>query len=294
MSGKKDPKAHGKRIADAAKAVFIDAVCAGARVADAAAVAGHTVPGFQKLAKREAAFRAGWNAARKAATAAMAAARAERWAQASGELDGFTQLSAGPLHQPAAGPTPPESRGRNGEERIASNNRRVFQRRRMAHVRFDNARQALFLRHFAASCDAGAAAAQAGVAESTVLLRRHRDAAFQAAFDEALQEGYARLGAEALRQRLAAAARLRAAMARTGEMAAAPSTDQDLAGEFERTMKLLARWDRANEAPGVRWVARGRQKAMPFEEAIVMLDRKLVALGVRRGVLPADATEDEA
>jgi hypothetical protein len=156
----------------------------------------------------------------------------------------------------------------------------------MAHVRFDAARQALFLKHFAATCDAGAAAAAAGVAQSTVLLRGHPDAAFREAFDEALQEGYALLGAKALRQRLAAQATLRAAMARTGDVAPAAAADQDLAGEFERTMKLLARWDRGNEPPGIRWIAHGRQKPMSFDDAIEHLDRKLVALGVRRGLLP--------
>jgi hypothetical protein len=255
MSKKSDPKAKRPRISDAAKATFIDAICAGARLTDAAAAAGHSACGFQKLAKREAAFRAGWDAARKAAMAAMAAARA-----------GFGLIP--------------------GEVRITSNNRRIFQRRKMAHVRFDAARQALFLRHFAASCDATAAAAAAGVAESTVLLRRHKDATFAAAFQEALEEGYVRLGAEALRQRLAAQGKLRAAMERTDEVAQTRNPGEDLAGEFERTMKLLARWDRANEPPGVRWIARGRQKPMRFEEAIELLDKKLVALGVRRGIIP--------
>jgi hypothetical protein len=263
MDNKGDSKGKGRRIADSAKAVFIDALCAGARLDDAAAAAGHSLRGFRKLAKREAAFRAGWDAARTAAMAMMAAARSGHGTDAADET-----------------------------VRITSNNQRVFQRRIMVHVRFDTHRQALFLRHFAATCDATAAAAAAGVAESTVLLRRHRDAAFQAAFDDALQEGYAVLSAEALRQRLAAAARLRAAMAGTGEVAALACPDEDLAGEFERTMKLLARWDRKNEPPGIRSIRYGRQKAMSFDEAIHLLDKKLVALGVRRGLLAPEAVEE--
>lgn len=262
MSIEGDSKAKRPRITDAAKAAFIDAVCGGATVAYAAAAAGHSLPGFRRLARREAAFRAGWDAARKAATAAMAAARARR-DEAPGDV------------------------------RVTSNNQRVFQRRTMAHVRFDEGRQALFLKHFAANCDAGAAAAAAGVAQSTVLLRRHKDAAFRAAFDEALEQGYALLGAEALRQRLAAQAQLRAAMARAQDVAPAAAPGEDLAGEFERTMKLLARWDRKNEPPGIRSISHGRQKAASFDEAIELLDRKLVALGIRRGLIPAPAAPSD-
>jgi hypothetical protein len=37
----------------------------------------------------------------------------------------------------------------------------------------------------------------------------------------------------------------------------------------------------------------GSQRATHFDEAISMLDKKLVALAVRRGLSPPDAMEDE-
>jgi hypothetical protein len=70
-----------------------------------------------------------------------------------------------------------------------------------------------------------------------------------------------------------------------------------MAHEFDRVMKLLARWERKDGRLGPRAVSHGKQRAWTFEEAIDALDRKLRALGLRRGIAPpedAAAPDDEA
>ncbi|HEX8480311.1 MAG TPA: hypothetical protein VF650_00225, partial [Allosphingosinicella sp.] len=183
-----------------------------------------------------------------------------------------------PLHQPAAGPPP---RGELGEEKITSNNRRVMQRRKMRHLRFDDRRKGVFLAAFAGSCDLGAAAAAAGVGERTVYYHLQRDPAFAEAFQAALEEGYERLEAELLRQRLEAQERLRSAM-EAAEAAGETLPVADEGVEFDRAMKLLARWERRGGRLGRREVAPVRRRGRTSDEAIELLDRRLDALGVGR------------
>jgi hypothetical protein len=156
---------------------------------------------------------------------------------------------------------------------VRPNGRRRLQLRRMRHVRFDDSRKEAFLNHFAGCCDASESAEVAGVDESTVYKHRRKDPVFAAAFDEALAQGYARLEAEALRQRLEAQKRLRRAIddgVPSGEIAA----------EFERVLKLLQRWDRKSDRPGVRAIAQSRKPALSFEEALALLERKLRNLDI--------------
>ncbi|HEV2747680.1 MAG TPA: hypothetical protein VGW34_10325 [Allosphingosinicella sp.] len=237
---------RGRYIDAAAKAAFLAAFRGGARREEAAKAAGFALNSFYRAAQRDPAFRTALDEAHAASAAA--------------------------------------ERGLGGETRARSNNLRIFQSRRMRHVRFTAARQEVFLAHFSWSCDVVAAAAAAGVSESTVYAHRRKDPAFAAAFQEALEQAYVRLEAEAVRQRLAAQERLRAAIDRA-EPGAAPAA-ADEAAEFERVMRVLARWDRKNGAVGPREWGHGRQKCWSFEEAIVALDSKLCALGVRRGVVP--------
>ena len=168
----------GRRIDAAAKAAFLAALRRGERREDAAAEAGFSLMGFYGARRRDPAFGAGWTEALAASAAAERRVRAyaERGERASGEV------------------------------RIASANRRFYQRRRRRNVRFDAEAQAVFLAHFAATCDTKASAEAAGVSESTVHLHRRTDPAFAAAYDAALAEAYAYLEAEAVRLRLAAQA----------------------------------------------------------------------------------------
>jgi hypothetical protein len=168
--------------------------------------------------------------------------------------------------------------------RIAPHNRRLLQRRRMSWVRFTERRQQIYLDHFAGTADAEAAAAAAGVSSATVQAHCRKHPEFAALRDETLRFAYAKLEAEAVRQRLEAQRRLRENLQPKGE----------LAQEFERVMKLLARYDRRDGRVGPREIGHGRQRRWTFEEAIEALDKKLRALGVRRGIPDADAGEGGA
>jgi hypothetical protein len=65
---------------------------------------------------------------------------------------------------------------------------------------FTAKRKEAFLSHFAATCNAKASARAAGVAHTTVYQHRKSDPAFRAAWEEALDQGYARLEAELVRR----------------------------------------------------------------------------------------------
>src|SRR5439155_1691908 len=71
--------------------------------------------------------------------------------------------------------------------------------------RFDKAKRQTFLEWFAATCNAKQAARRAGVAYSTVYRHRMEDARFAAAWDLALEQGYARLEAKLLEMMFEAA-----------------------------------------------------------------------------------------
>ena len=153
------------------------------------------------------------------------------------------------------------------------NNRRRLQRRRMRHVRFGQARQEVFLNHFAGCGDAREAAQVAGVDHSTVYKRRRKDPVFAAGFDEALEQSYVRLHVEAVRQALLIQKRMRRALDEgvpTGEVAE----------NFELVLKLLDRWDRRNGRIGVRAVAPERRQPLSFDESIALLERKLRNLDI--------------
>jgi hypothetical protein len=163
-----------------------------------------------------------------------------------------------------------------GEERIAPNNLRALQRRKMRHVKFDAKRQEIFLAHFCWSGDTAAAAAAAGVCENTVYNHGRREPAFKAEFQTALAQCYVRLEAEAVRQRLAAQQRLRAAIEESEPNALLSGEEAE---DFDRVMKLLARWDRRGTEPGRREQRPSAERAWTFDEAILALEKRLRALG---------------
>jgi hypothetical protein len=278
MSGTGDSRRWKPPIDAAAKAAFLTALRGGAPRHEAAAAGGYALNSFYRVARSDLAFRAAWDEAH-----AVSAAAERRGCPSSGSACPSTAFG---------GPPPPaswgrNSLGRNGEERIVSNNRRIYQRRKMRHVRFDEARQQAFLAHFCWSCDAIAAAAEAGVSESTVYAHRLKDPAFAEEYQSALEQGYVRLEAEALRQRLAAQQRLREAVERA-EPGAPPLLAADIAAEFERVMKLLARWDRKARRPDSQASPGGGRRVWTFEVAIALLDKRLKALGLAVPPLPPE------
>ncbi|HEX8624679.1 MAG TPA: hypothetical protein VF782_06320 [Allosphingosinicella sp.] len=253
MGGKRKGRGRRPIIDAAAKVALLAALREGRRLDEVAAAYGVTLQAFYAARRRDPLFAAAWWDAH------ALSAEAER--------------------------RPVVEVGEDGDERIASNNRRVIRRRRMRHVRFDARRKGIFLASFAQSCDLLASAAAAGICERTVYYHLRSDPAFAEAFQAALEEGYRQLEAEAARQRLEAQKRIRAAMD-SAEAAGERLPVAEEGIEFERTMRLLARWDRRNGRLGWREVSHGRQRRGTFEEAIVALDKRMRDLGLPRGVLP--------
>lgn len=261
MAGKR--KSLGRRpiIDSAAKVAMLAALREGRRLDRVAAGYGVTLQAFYSARRRDPVFAAAW------ADAHALSAEAERRRPAAGE--------------------PGEAR--DGTT-VASNNRRLLQRRKLRHVRFDARRKGVFLARFERCCDLLAAASAAGVSERTVYNHLQKDPAFAEGFQAALEEGYLWLEAEAVRDRLEAQARLRSAIAAAdaaGE--AVPAAEEGL--EFDRAMKLLARWDRGGGRLGPRQVCHGRRRRWTFDEAIEALGRKMRSLGLGDG--PASATGGE-
>lgn len=256
MGGKRRSPGRRPIVDSAAKVAMLAAIREGRRLDEVAISYGVTLMAFYSARRRDPVFAAAW-------------------------IDAHTLSAEAERALPPAD-TPDEG----GAERIAPNNRRPLQRRKMRHVRFDDRRKGLFLAHFAWSCDLAAAAAAAGVCERTILNHRQRDRAFAEAFQSALEEGVRRLEAEAVRQRLEAQERLRRAVEQA-EAAGEPLPLRELGIEFDRTMRMLARWDRKHGGLGPREVRHGYQAAGSFEQAIVLVDRKLRALGLRTSPPPA-------
>ncbi|HEX8126972.1 MAG TPA: hypothetical protein VF548_15460 [Allosphingosinicella sp.] len=257
--GAKRKKVGRRPIIDsAAKVAMLAALREGRRLDEVAAGYGVTLQAFYSARRRDPLFAAAWRDAHSL------------WAEAERR----------PVEAGAGAET-----GAGGEVRIASNNRRAMQRRRMRNVRFDSARKAVFLAAFERSCDLLEAAAAAGVCERTVYNHLRSDPEFERAFQAALESGYRWLETETVRLRLEAQARLRSAIA-VAESAGEPIPLAEEGLEFDRAMKLLARWDRGGGRLGPRQVGQGRQKRWSFEEAIALLDAKLVNLGLRRGAAP--------
>jgi hypothetical protein len=102
---------------------------------------------------------------------------------------------------PSSGNGPPP---RSGEELGSDPSNYQAGRGRRVQVtgrgreRFDKGKRATFLEWFAATCNATLAAAKAGVNYRTPYRTRMRDAAFAEAWDQALEQGYARLEAKLL------------------------------------------------------------------------------------------------
>jgi hypothetical protein len=240
-----DSRQPGRRLIDAAaKARFLDVLRGGASRQEAAAAAGFPLKSLYTARRRDPVFRLAWT-----------------WAM---ELSVAAEHSQRLAARDAAGAGAPV--------RLASQGGRIVQRRRMRWVRFTEKRQQIFLDHFAGTADCQAAAAAAGVCAATVTAHKRRNPEFAELWNEALQTAYPRLEAEAVRQRLEAQQRLREGLAPTGEVAQ----------EFERVMKLLARWDRRDGRIGPREIGHGKLKRWSFDEAIEALDKRLRALGARR------------
>jgi hypothetical protein len=157
---------------------------------------------------------------------------------------------------------------------IRPTNGRRLQLRRHRRLRFHDWRREVFLAHFAATGNETEAAEAAGVSTATVYRHRVKDPDFATAHQAALDQSYVRLEAEAVRQRLLAQRGMAEALERGLEVEPA------IVAEFERMMKLLARWDRRGGGAGPRTVSPAHRRPWTFEEAIEALERKMRSLGI--------------
>ena len=162
---------------------------------------------------------------------------------------------------------------------IAAANGRKLQKRRVRRTRLNDERRQRFLDHFAATCDATASAEAAGVCESTVYRLRARDPLFAEEWQAALEQGYARLEAEAVRLRIEGQKRIRFREDASGAGAAALA-----AQGFDQTMRLLQRYQRADGKVGARH--RHLAPRCSIEEARARLEAAMRALGIRIAPLP--------
>jgi hypothetical protein len=233
-----------RRVDMAAKAECLAGLRAGLKREEAAKQAGFSAEAFDYARKRDAVFALAWGWARDLSADDARAARAA-----------------------AARPGPEQAA-------IAPNANRLLQRRLVRRARFDDRRKRRFLDHFAGTADARAAAEAAGVSISAVGHARRKDPEFARGWDEALSHAYAELEAEAVRQRLEAQRDLRDGLVPVGEM---PK-------EFDRLLRLLARYERRDGRIGLRSVGPGREARWSFDDAITLLDKKLQALGARRSL----------
>jgi hypothetical protein len=242
-------KPERRLIVEEHKTRFLEALRDGLSREEAAATVGFPLGSLYNVRARDSVFRLGWE-----------------WAMDLAAID----ERGGELSRRAAEGGP--------DDRIAPTRGRLLQRQTARWVKFTAKRQQIYLDHFAGTADAQAAAAAAGVTYATVRAHGRKHPEFEAAESEALRYAYARLEAEAVRQRLEAQRRFSENLEPTGE----------IAQEFERVMKLLARYDRRDGRVGAREIGSGHEQVSSFEEAIEALDRKLRALGVRRGIVPSE------
>lgn len=253
MSDTGDAGKPPRRLIDGAvKARFVAELRAGTGRDEAARRAGFSAEAFYCARKRDPLFKSAWV-----------------WALELSAVEQREARRAAALAAEAAG------------QPIAPNNKRVLQRRRARGIGFTDERKRVFLDHFAGTADTCAAADAAGVHYSTFHKHYRRDAEFAAACDEALEYAYLRLEADALRQRIEAQRDLREGRVPAGD----PSTGsgQEMAQEFERVMRLLARYDRRGGGSTRPGSAVRSHRALPakkfsFDEAAALLDRRLNAL----------------
>lgn len=153
---------------------------------------------------------------------------------------------------------------------IKPGNGRRLQLRKTRRLRFTQAKKDKVLAHFAGTCDLAASAEAAGVHPSTVRNHRLKDPEFDSGCRAALDQGYAHLEEEAVRERLAAQARIKSGIAPVGEAAQ----------EFDRQIKLLAQYRRRDGRLGPQARSREALRAWSFEKSMAALEKRLKALKI--------------
>jgi len=145
-------------------------------------------------------------------------------------------------------------------------------------LRFAGRRRAAFLAVLERDCNTDRAAGETGVNPATVRRHLQADPEFGRDAGEALRRGFEALG----REREAAWAAIRAGIA-SGEGQWEIVPRGRITSDFDEQMRLMARYERRDGTLGPRRVRHGWMRSMSFEDAIVLLDRKLRWMGVEVG-----------
>jgi hypothetical protein len=138
--------------------------------------------------------------------------------------------------------------------------------------------KAEFLGLLEKSCNTRASAREAAVHRSTVYRHLKRDPEFASANAAALKRGYAALERESAEAWAAMQARIA-----SGALKYEIVPRGRITSDFDEQMRLLARYERTDGTIGPRRVRHGHMRSMSFENAIVLLDRKLRWMGARTG-----------
>ena len=146
---------------------------------------------------------------------------------------------------------------------LASHNGRRVAKVRTARKLFDDVQKQLFLEELAATCNVTHSAKVAGVVVNTPYNHRMRDPAFRAAWDLALEQGYAKLEAEMLARA-------------TRVIPVAGDREREGEIDWDKGMDLL----RLHRAAVKKSAHAPRFEPIPVEEARAMLIAKLRAIGV--------------
>lgn len=151
------------------------------------------------------------------------------------------------------------------EIQLASHNRRRVAKVRTRRKLFSDRQKRVFLEELAATCNVTHSAKVAGVVVGTPYNHRMRDPAFRAAWEAALEQGYAKLEAEML-------ARATRTIAFDGDRPREGEIDWDKGMDLLRMHRAQAK--RIGEG------APPKFEPIPVEEARAMLIKKLRAIGV--------------
>jgi hypothetical protein len=160
---------------------------------------------------------------------------------------------------------------------VPGKNRRLVKPRGAdRRVKFGKARREIFLGHLAATCNVTASAAAAGISFSAVYRCRMRDPEFREAWEQALEQGYARLEAALLLRATGGGGGI--SSDRDGEtpVAGADAPDQV---DWAKGMELLRHHARDQDRSPLGLGATARRA--PFDVVAAKLVKRLKALGVK-------------
>lgn len=153
--------------------------------------------------------------------------------------------------------------------------RKVRARGCRRRLRFSERRRTAYLDVLAQGCNAGRAARETGVDLRSVYRRLRSDPGFERDSREALKRGFAGLHRALEAERIAMEARIR-----SGALKWKIEPTGEVTGDFDRQMLLLKRFERPDGTIGSRRVRHGYMRSMRFEDAILLLDRKMRGLGL--------------